>query len=202
MATAINPTDSLSTLGIRIEDKSRTSFCSICNSSVQKKTKHCGKCNRCVSSFDHHCKWLNNCIGQQNYKCFMIALCNFAVNSALIITITTISLIDFYKEGETEEMFDKKIHKIQTHNSWVVEICILLVYGTISLALTGNLICFHIWINWKGISTVDYVLEKRKKSMRKVQNSSEIATKEPEKIEKKDEVNTKHNSDMTEISVQ
>lgn len=202
MATAINPTDPLSTLGIRIEDKSKASFCSICNSSVQIKTKHCGKCNRCVTSFDHHCKWLNNCIGQKNYKCFMIALCSFAVNSALIITISVISLIDFYVEKETELEFDEKIHKIQAYKSWVVEICILLVYATISLVLAGNLICFHIWINWKGISTVEYVLEKRKKTMRKVHTEMEIVTKEPEKVESKNEISSKQNPDKTEISLQ
>lgn len=201
MATMINPTDPLSTLGITIENKTNTKFCSICKSSVQMSSKHCGKCDRCATSFDHHCIWLNNCIGQRNYRSFILALTGLVINSALITTFCTINLLNYYLDECIELEIHKKIQKIQSDSSWIAEVCILLAYGIASFILAGNLLCFHIWIKWKGITTVEYILNRRRIIMRKVQNGLEIETKSPESNGERGEIATKHKPENTEISI-
>ena len=201
MATIINPTDPLSTLGITIENKSNAKFCSICRSSVQLNSKHCGNCDRCVTSFDHHCVWLNNCIGQRNYRSFILALTGLFINSSLVMTFCIKILLDYYLEECSRLEIHKKLLKIQADTSWIVGISILIAYGAVASILAGNLLCFHIWIKWKGLSTVEYIINKRRLMMRNVQNESEIETNSQEKNGKGSEITTKHRPENTEISI-
>lgn len=119
-------------------------FCEICRIYVNEQTKHCGKCNRCVNTFDHHCKWVNNCIGQPNYKWFL-----GLISSLQISTMTTLAACITVM--------------LTTHEFYTI---VLLLINTLLNSIigifNGYLICFHIYIRCKKITTYEYLILKRR----------------------------------------
>lgn len=130
-------------------------FCSICSGFVTESSKHCSQCNKCVDGFDHHCFWLNNCIGMNNYRLFCALLACLEVNMIFI------SLIDVL-------FLESKL----LSNEKVVLVIIQLIASIIIAVADGYLICFHIWLKIKGITTYQYILIRKKKKVNRVINDS------------------------------
>ncbi|CAG9316023.1 unnamed protein product [Blepharisma stoltei] len=160
---------------ISVDAKKYPKICKLCRTHVSAGSKHCRFCNRCVNGFDHHCKWLNNCIGKKNYSTF-----------AKLISVLEIILIMIVGTGSgilagVLEDKDIKQNLIQNFNFsellikiYIAIICItVIICGIITIA-NAQLILLHIWLNYKGMSTYEYILKKRKA---KASVSSENAVK-------------------------
>lgn len=171
----INPTDEISKLGMIIQGKGSLSICRLCKSNVSKTSKHCVPCGRCVNSFDHHCKWVNNCIGARNYKHFLASVIGFFLNSVIILIFTLELLIEY---SENKENIEENIEENESIKAWIAQTIILFGYSVISAVLLGNLLFFHIWLKYKGLTTFEYVLSKRKKINPKVENYHETISKD------------------------
>ncbi|CAD8085803.1 unnamed protein product [Paramecium sonneborni] len=111
-------------------------YCKICLAFVKGPSKHCKSCNRCTDQFDHHCIWLNNCIGSQNYKFFFILmfLLELYLITVMIVSFMIKSIICYIEIGIT---------------------FLLLIPITFLLVM-------HIYFRFKGITTYEYILLKRK----------------------------------------
>ncbi|CAD8142449.1 unnamed protein product [Paramecium pentaurelia] len=154
-ASYIDPTDDLI-----IQSKRGQSFeniqelydfyCSFCDSYVSSTTKHCRVCERCVSDFDHHCKWLNNCIGKKNYQEFFKLL--------IFVSLFGVTFIIF---GLFSIAFQ----------SPKLMIWILVNVGLVAILflLNFNLMFFHFWLKYQGVTTYAFIIQKRQKKSQEVQ---------------------------------
>jgi palmitoyltransferase len=164
-STFINPTDTLSTLGIKVDNNKDCSYCSICKSSRFIQSKHCGKCDRCADGFDHHCKWINNCVGKKNYKCFILSVVCLVINSSAVLSTVIVVLMDYTLENPPLELDTKRhIRSFENDAAWIAEIVVLGICCGISFLLSVNLLIFHIWIKIKGITTYEHVFAKMNRS--------------------------------------
>ena len=177
LATFIDPTDPLSTLNVEVENKKSCTYCTICKSSRFLSSKHCGKCNRCVHGFDHHCKWINNCIGKKNYKYFICALTALTFNTLTVLCTIIIVLLDFYIEEPNLDLeIRKRIESFESDTAWIVGTMVLSFFCFFCFLLSSNLLCFHAYINIKGITTYEHVFSKMNRF--KIMNHEEIFRKE------------------------
>ena len=122
-------------------------MCTACGTSVSLKAKHCARCDRCVAGFDHHCKWLNNCIGETNYGLFWgliiaLALCT-GLQCAFTVSVVTEA------EGSTQALLG----------------LLLALTGVECLGVT-QLVIFHAWLWSRGLTTYDFIRERREKRVR------------------------------------
>ncbi|CAK65791.1 unnamed protein product (macronuclear) [Paramecium tetraurelia] len=132
-------------------------FCSYCDSYVSSTTKHCRVCERCVSDFDHHCKWLNNCIGKKNYREFFKLLIFVS-----LFGITFVIFGMFSISFQSPKMF----------------IWILVNVGLVAILflLNFNLMFFHFWLKYQGVTTYAFIIQKRQKK------SQEVPVETPQKF--------------------
>ncbi|CAD8085081.1 unnamed protein product [Paramecium sonneborni] len=166
IATKIDPTDPEIYHQYRLKEQKAkyqtklNCYCKICLAFVKTSSKHCKSCNRCTDQFDHHCIWLNNCIGLQNYKFFfiLIVLLELYLITVLIVCFMIKSIIGYIEIGFT---------------------FLLLIPITFLLFM-------HIYFRFKGITTYEYILLKRK-----------IAQKtSTEKIDEKQQENTSNQTNI------
>ena len=135
-------------------------FWSIWDAHVTAMAKHCGKCNKCISGFDHHWFWLNNCIGEKNYKTFfklLIAL----ISQNLIFWFTIVINMIFNTDWDDNV---KDVLRIKSKTTLIIINCVMVLLNLIELFVAGKLILFHIYIKWKGISTFEYIKNKKDKN--------------------------------------
>ncbi|TMS11369.1 putative palmitoyltransferase ZDHHC11 [Larimichthys crocea] len=156
--------------------------CYLCDVKVGPKVKHCGVCNKCVEDFDHHCKWLNTCVGGRNYWCFFVALSSATLGVFVLVAVILFIFIQHYLDPNslrTDPQFDTMLGNgtwlvflplapIKTSSAGLLIIAFITVMlSVISLLLLGHLLCFHLYLFYKGISTYDYVKMQRQKESRK-----------------------------------
>lgn len=159
-------------------------LCTRCNTHVGALSKHCNKCNRCTEQFDHHCDWLNNCIGRDNYRLFVLLLGTLEVWTVLELAAAGYVMLGIFLEMEPGCRLVRKFAVGDSGYCYLVAlmlmalVCILIVIGN------GYLILFHAWLRIKGLSTYDFIMERRKRranvepssdaafSQRKSENSS------------------------------
>ena len=141
--TLINPTDSGNIL-------SKSKHCSICNKTKNFSSKHCARCDRCTLDFDHHCKWVNNCIGKLNYRQFI----------ALIIVG---NLLCFYNAGVAGYAI---CISVKANNRRISDIVVIAGFAGLNFMIAAfllHLVCFHMFLWVKHISTYEFIVSKRMK---------------------------------------
>lgn len=137
-------------------------FCSLCEVEVLQHSKHCRVCDKCVDGFDHHCRWLNNCIGKRNYKRFFILMA-----SAVLLLImqwlvgALVLILCFMKRGELSGQIVSKLGSSFSTAAFVVVVVTCTLLAMIATIPLSQLLCFHILLIIKGISTYDYIVALR-----------------------------------------
>ncbi|RLN41126.1 putative S-acyltransferase [Panicum miliaceum] len=111
---------------------------------VLQHSKHCRVCDKCVDGFDHHCRWLNNCVGKRNYKRFFILMA-----SAVLL------------RGEFSGQIVSKLGSSFPTASFVVVVVTCTLLAMIATIPLSQLLCFHILLIKRGISTYDYIVALR-----------------------------------------
>lgn len=148
--------------------------CHLCNITIEsKRTKHCSICNKCIIRFDHHCKWLNNCIGARNYYAFLICLIS-AILASLFVTslsVTELSLLLFF-----DRIIDQPATNATTKNATdsivlfivpisdttiIIAISAIGILSAIVAILLLHLCFFHGYIACLGLTTYEYIRNKR-----------------------------------------
>ncbi|XP_064466811.1 palmitoyltransferase ZDHHC1-like [Ornithodoros turicata] len=158
-------------------------FCYICEVKVGCKAKHCSSCNKCVATFDHHCKWLNNCVGGKNYRYFAVCIAT-ALAASLLIFCVSVALIVAYL------VKDSWLHlSVLENNStvaypgnvplkdpmfavivpvdavvWLAAVVVCAVLSFFAIGLLSHLSGFHLFLAFRGLSTYDYIVQKRDSS--------------------------------------
>eukprot|EP00347_Sterkiella_histriomuscorum_P000310 403376372 len=168
-ATQIDPTDpkvkmdkSFAQCGQPIPLKDGDTQCKVCESRVGPLSKHCGSCNRCVHGFDHHCSWLNNCVGEINYKLFFSLILIYLAHSLFSIAIQAYFIFLYTRRNDLDflNLFPNYISR-DFETRWLVGVCITLTVTVLKTIGLATLVGWHIYFIQNGISTYDYIMEKR-----------------------------------------
>ncbi|CAG9326253.1 unnamed protein product [Blepharisma stoltei] len=184
ICTIIDPTD----LAIEAERNAKngtssykisglTKICRICKSYVHDNAKHCGYCDRCVDGFDHHCKWLNNCVGKKNYKyfIFLILSLEFFLVDQILGSVYIMAGIN-KKWEEYENILDNYDMNDSEIYGYMTVICFFCLIALGLFISNTYLILMHIYLNYKGWSTYQYILIIRESKAKKNQRTA------PEKL--------------------
>ena len=137
---------------------------------TSKRTKHCSICNKCITRFDHHCKWLNNCIGGRNYKVFIVCLTSAIISTSIVASIsaTELSLVylntDYESWNMTTDNVTLPISLQLPGTGSLIVISIVGVISAIAAALLIHLCFFHGYIACLGLTTYEYLRNKREKN--------------------------------------
>ncbi|EAS03455.2 DHHC zinc finger protein (macronuclear) [Tetrahymena thermophila SB210] len=145
------------------ETEEKTYFCHFCNIYVGNQVKHCRRCNRCVQKFDHHCKWINNCIGARNYQFFILMITSCFLKMGVYLIYSLIFII---------EALSQDINNIS-----IIFIMMAVVGFAISFTLfilLCNLICLHIYLNCKDMTTFEYIIRLRDEKIEKLKQFSRV----------------------------
>lgn len=143
--------------------------CHLCNiTTTCKRTKHCSICNKCVIQFDHHCMWLNNCIGGRNYSAFIICVIS-AITAALTVFCLTVAQLTTTLDNRynnynlTMDNVTLPLLPVQGTGSLII-ISIVGILSAIAAALLIHLCIFHGYIACLGLTTYEYIRNKREKN--------------------------------------
>ena len=129
---------------------------------VARGSKHCRRCDKCVAAFDHHCIFLNNCIGRRNYRWFL-ALLVAAIAAAAMHCAAAGWLL-----GRSVTAAAATRARLDTVYSGRVSMTAVRVIAGISgglaaivLAVTAELLGFHLYLMRRGMTTYDSIMARR-----------------------------------------
>ncbi|XP_046478211.1 palmitoyltransferase ZDHHC11-like isoform X1 [Neodiprion pinetum] len=142
--------------------------CHLCNINTGRRTKHCSVCNKCVDHFDHHCKWLNNCVGGRNYPAFIVCLVSAVVAALAVaaISLAELALVHADLAGWGPKMDNSTQPPLAQQppgTGSLVVISLVGIFSAIAAALLIHLCFFHGYIACLGLTTYEYVREKRER---------------------------------------
>ncbi|XP_076169899.1 uncharacterized protein LOC143147983 [Ptiloglossa arizonensis] len=152
----------------RVIENGRCHLCNITTNS--KRTKHCSICNKCVVRFDHHCKWLNNCIGGRNYSAFLVCLISAILASLFVAGLSATELLLSLVPGRTantsmENTTGPGLSIIPVSDTGsIILISAIGILSAIAAVLLIHLCFFHGYIACLGLTTYEYVRNKRERN--------------------------------------
>lgn len=144
---------------IKPTEATKEYFCTDCNIGVELKTKHCNRCQVCIEGFDHHCTWLNICIGKQNYKLFAFTMTYSAIVLSLEVAYQlAVSLVAIQNHVSLD-------HSIEILSDSAKKIILGIDVGLnlIVVIMLVQLMLFHLYLYFKGISTYEFIMRNRVK---------------------------------------
>lgn len=145
----------------------------MCSTSVASSSKHCGQCNRCVSNFDHHCKWLNNCIGGKNYRVFIKLLVSLMVTYMILLGFSIYSIYLYFDRHEEYLDYIDESYSYRKGLPFLMISFFLAICSCAIVIADGNLIVLHLYLYRRGLTTYEYIMEKRRK-LKNVTNNQGI----------------------------
>jgi len=184
IATATDPSDpylkearQAHALNQTYEPSKREFYCSTDHTYVSAGSKHCRRCNRCTEGFDHHCKWINNDIGKANYKSFFVMITSVMVFLTVYVLFAIIVTVGYAND-----------RLLTSHNVFLfgdsrkgilAGLVIMWIFMGLSCAfllLDVNLVLFHIFLRYKGLTTFQYItaVEERKEFKKELDEAMKI----------------------------
>lgn len=161
LISCINPADPLIYSRTQSEvQQAGYYYCTICNSHIDLFSRHCVECNKCVYQYDHHCKWVNNCIGKANYNHFCVLVISTACLTAHITIESVFSLMKI--------LSDQKYHHDGDEKTYLFFVLTSLLLSGIGFFSVSYLLLFHAYIKLQGLSTFDYILNKKSIAIKRV----------------------------------
>lgn len=145
-----------------LEEKAEK-YCNFCRSPVNSLSKHCVRCNRCTMNFDHHCKWVNNCIGGINYRLFIILISLTQVLEVFLILVSGSILVNsMISHGKVEENI-RDFYSARVFPMVIAIESFITLEALVFSGLLAYLLCLHMHLYRKGITTYEFIISKRNK---------------------------------------
>merc|ERR1719321_1576943 len=146
-----NDTQALASVNLQEMKKSGDRrHCKWCGKYKPDRCHHCRVCRTCILKMDHHCPWIYNCVGFKNHKFFFLLLW-FTVLDCHLIAWT---------------MFESVQASVEVDTPFLT--MFLLLFGETLASFLGILVtaffCFHIWLMFKAMTTIEFC----EKSLKKV----------------------------------
>jgi len=148
-----------------------------CMKKTQISTRYCQICKKNVKGLDHHCIWLNTCVGKRNYPLFFVLITTGTLLFSAQTVIAAFTLAEWTDDLSTA--------------NWIL----LVLQGVISFLVANlllSLVLFHIYLQFVGIGTYDWLIKRaqnqrrkqkekreREKQRREQQQEIEMTTKNP-----------------------
>lgn len=138
-----------------------TRFCLFCKRNVSADAKHCRQCNKCIDDFDHHCEWLNNCVGRENYTAFIFAATSAFVFTTLLVAFSGLEISRYIGDGSEATVYRWKRVYNRADDETLVGLSLTLLLVNLPLTLcTLQLLAFHAFLAYKGLTTYEYIVYK------------------------------------------
>lgn len=148
-------------------------YCYICQAHVGLGSAHCRFCNKCVESFDHHCKWLNNCVGGPNYRLFLATLAGALAMSLMQGAISLMHLVAFAQHRARFAGSVASFAPALPVELYLALLCASLLPVLITALLVGQLLIFHLMLQWQGLTTYEFLVrEERRRQAREEQRAA------------------------------
>ncbi|KAK1404797.1 S-acyltransferase [Heracleum sosnowskyi] len=140
-------------------------FCTLCNSEVRKFSKHCRSCDKCVDGFDHHCRWLNNCVGRKNYVTFISLMAISVLWLAMEAGVGIAVLVRcFVRKKNMEADIVDRLGNGFSRAPFATIVAVCTAVSLVACLPLSELLCFHMILIRKGITTYEYVVAMRERS--------------------------------------
>lgn len=119
------------------------------------------------------CVYLNTCIGRKNYRLFMIMLTCAFLLLALQLYVALSLLV---RAGLVHSDVLDKISEsaLDTRLAFIPLLSFLSVVPTLAWLLVLSLWAFHLYIIARGLSTLDWIMERRKVAAEKEEKAQEV----------------------------
>ncbi|CAD2222757.1 DHHC palmitoyltransferase, putative [Angomonas deanei] len=173
-------------------DYSKTGdLCTYCRRRTKDDSKHCKACNKCVEGFDHHCKWLNMCVGRRNYRGFLCYVISAVTTMTLAMISGIVILAKWWKQLEAHNVYFRV---------GPILLCAVMLIG---LPAIVHLLGFHIMLNIKGLTTYEYILQKRERqSQTPFGKQGNAIAKEKKKKKKKKKSNQNDGQEGNQVELE
>ncbi|ORC90949.1 uncharacterized protein TM35_000073730 [Trypanosoma theileri] len=131
-------------------------YCRTCNIYRAPRTHHCSVCDCCIDELDHHCAWLGCCVGKNNYHIFFAAIISLHVMILCVLWFHFVNNLLYFLRHPylTPHQLLKRVYYLP-----IVTLAISFVLGIFFSGLT----VVHIYVQLKGITTVEMLGNKFKK---------------------------------------
>ena len=137
-------------------------YCVLCRSHTEQRSRHCHACNRCTSQFDHHCVWLNNCIGRANYPWFLLLVTSLEALAVLQLYAGLYAMKAMFTSNPSTALLHA--YDMGDHGYCFFGLISIATAIAVTVAVSnGFLLCFHVYISMKGMTTIEYVHYARRK---------------------------------------
>merc|ERR1719388_291157 len=124
--------------------------CKWCGKYKPDRCHHCRVCRTCILKMDHHCPWIYNCVGFRNHKYFFLLL---------FYSVICCNLIAF-------TMFESVQRSVDANAPFMSMFALL--FGETLSSFLGILVtaffCFHIWLMFKAMTTIEFCEKSLKKA--------------------------------------
>lgn len=141
-----------------------------CMKKTQTSTRYCQICKKNVKGLDHHCIWLNTCVGKRNYPLFFLFITTGTLTFSTQVVVSALTLADWTDDLSTR--------------NWIL----LIIQGIISFLVANlllSLVVFHIYLQFVGIGTYDWLIRRAQNQRRK---QKEKRQRDNDKLRKQEEI--------------
>ena len=116
-------------------------YCHRCRRIKPPRAHHCRRCNTCILKMDHHCPWIGGCVGAHNQRFFFI----FAL---------WVTLLELYTLVTTAVCFHRSVSRGAGVDGFLIS---LFPICAMFLLFTGALLCTHVWLMARNMTTIEHV---------------------------------------------